>query len=31
VYGDNYALGIEKKPDGTLVTLKLPAYKDSQF
>ncbi len=31
VYGENYALGIEKKPDGTLVTLKLPAYKDSQF
>jgi two-component system, LytTR family, sensor kinase len=31
VYGDNYSLGIEKKPDGTLVTLKLPSYKDSQF
>ncbi|MGV3590607.1 MAG: sensor histidine kinase [Gammaproteobacteria bacterium] len=31
VYGDNFALGIEKKPDGTLVTLKVPAFKDSQF
>jgi len=31
VYGDNYSLGIEKKSDGTLVTLKLPSYKDSQF
>ncbi|MES2605509.1 MAG: histidine kinase [Pseudomonadota bacterium] len=30
-YGDNYSLTIEKKPDGTLVTLKLPSYKDSQF
>lgn len=31
VYGDNFSLQIEKKPDGTLVTLKLPSYKDAQF
>lgn len=31
VYGEHYSLKIEKKTDGTLVTLKLPAYKDSQF
>jgi len=31
VYGENFALKIEKKDEGTLVTLKLPAYKDSQF
>jgi LytS/YehU family sensor histidine kinase len=30
-YGTHYSLQIEKKPDGTLVTLKLPSYKDSQF
>lgn len=30
-YGDHNSLQIEKKPDGTLVTLKMPAYKDSQF
>jgi hypothetical protein len=31
LYGANSSLVIEKKADGTLVTLKLPAYKDSQF
>lgn len=31
LYGDSYSLTIEKKHDGTLVTLKLPAFKDSQF
>jgi two-component system LytT family sensor kinase len=31
VYGDNYSLSIEKKSDGTLVTLKVPSYKDSHF
>jgi sensor histidine kinase YesM len=31
VYGDNYSVSIEKKADGTLVTLKLPSYKDSHF
>lgn len=31
IYGANNSLGIEKRPDGTLVTLKIPAYKDSQF
>lgn len=30
-YGDNSSLQIDKKPDGTLVTLKIPAYKDSEF
>ncbi|MDR0781861.1 MAG: histidine kinase [Pseudomonadales bacterium] len=30
-YGTHYSLRIEKLPDGTRVTLKLPSYKDSQF
>jgi sensor histidine kinase YesM len=31
VYGEIFSLKIEKKADGTLVTLKIPSYKDSQF
>lgn len=31
LYGDSHSLTMERKPDGTLVTLKLPAFKDSQF
>jgi hypothetical protein len=31
LYGDSYSLNIERKADGTMVTLKLPAFKDSQF
>jgi sensor histidine kinase YesM len=31
LYGQNYTLNIEKKPDGTLVTLKIPSYQDAQF
>lgn len=31
IYGDNFSLTFTRRSDGTLVTLKLPAYKDSQF
>jgi hypothetical protein len=31
IYGGHHSLQISKKADGTLVTLKLPSYKDSQF
>ncbi|HWK53382.1 MAG TPA: histidine kinase [Hyphomicrobiales bacterium] len=31
IYGDNFSLTLARRNDGTLVTLKLPAYKDSQF
>ena len=31
IYGDNFELSLARHAEGTLVTLKLPSYKDSQF